>query len=354
MEDLIEKLISTSNNDNCLVVAKNKNHNYYQDFLNAAKIIQNFSSKKEFERWCKHKMLLSKKPFNHQPFIRSAVEASVVAFFGSKFPKDFGMEKKVNLENNKMDVDCQFISSKYTFNVEVKCSDYTIKEHIDNQDGVKFDTVGEIPDGDETIAKLYEMINEGLISQGKEPMQMHKAKSMKKSFVDHLKGSNLKFNPNSNEYEINILLLGCDDASDIQQWKHHLWSHGGLFTKEYEGMMSREYENIDAVVLTNLYHRHKYYDNIEGNSWTLEDSFNIILPNVHAKNKSNIVKCKGLLYFYNTFPHFSYELSKYSPEVSTGSDPDDLIPDVKDAIQINNFIKSELEEKQGKYYFKRT
>ena len=131
--------------DHYLVKAMETEHCYYSEFIEAAKILKQALSDKEFEYWCAEKMLIKNQSFAEKTFIQYAVETATSRFFAENYPAEFKTEVKINPNNNK-DVDVQFIDNGFTFNVEVKCSDFVSKEKIEAQNGYKYTTAGRLPD----------------------------------------------------------------------------------------------------------------------------------------------------------------------------------------------------------------
>lgn len=321
-----------------LVKARKEGLRYFDEFLQAATIMHQLLTPKEFDYWCQEKMLLKLQPFQEKTFIQYAVETSVVRYFGEKFPVGFKVEAKINPENDK-DVDCRFNSDRFTYNVEVKCSDFKSKEKIDVLHGIKFGTIGRIPERQETIDKLVALIQEVPL-QTEELKDHHEMKNMDNNLKDFLELANEKFNANTPANELNILVVGCDDANDIQNWFYYLWADQGLFTPN-SFTDSAKYNNVDLGVFTNLYFKHNhFFDKRVSNSWSLSDTFNLLFPN--PLRKSN--KKDAFFHFIEIFNHYSNELSVYNV-------PGDAPDYVKNTQRITYFVKRFLEEQKGLYLF---
>lgn len=341
MKEITDKLDNISTiADHYLVKARGMGHNYYSEFLEAAKILKPLLTEKEFEFWCVEKMLLKQQTFAEKTFIQYAVETSVVRFFGEKYPTDFKVEAKINPSNDK-DVDCQFLDNGYTFNVEVKCSDFVSKEKIDSKDAFKFSTIGRLPDRGEDAKKVVSSaIDEGLTKKG-EPLKPHlSSKNMDNNLKEFLELTHEKVNPTPNENEVNVLVVGCGDERDIQNWVNYLWAPEGLFTSQSFADRTK-YNNVDFVVLTNQYFKHnKYFDKRVIDCWSIENCFNLIFPNPYRRlQKENAMK-----HFISICPNYSEEISKY---VVPGEVPNY----VKDSVKVSWFVKDNLEKTQDKYLF---
>lgn len=326
--------------DHYLVKSRSLTHNYFKEFLEAAAILKPLMTDKEFEFWLTEKMLSKNQTFIEKTFIQYAVETSVVRFFGEKFPIDFKVEVKINPTNDK-DVDCQFMDSGYKFNVEAKCSDFVSKEKIENKDGFKVSTIGRLPDrGDEAVEVISSALDEGLAKKG-EPLKPHlRSKNMDNNLMEFLMLAHDKYNPTPNENEVNILIVGCDDDRDMQNWINYLWAPEGLFTAQSFADKTK-YKNVDMVVLTNQYFKHnKYFDKRVVNCWSIEKCFNLISSNPHR----HLHKEAAMKHFIKIFPNYSEELAKY---VVPGEVPDY----VKDSVKVAWFVKDNLEKKQDIYLF---
>ena len=326
--------------DHYLVRARAESSHYFNEFIIAAQIMKNVMTNDEFENWCAEKMLLKQQTFAEKAFIQYAVETSAARYFAEKHNENFKVEAKINPTNNK-DVDIQFTNRGCTYNVEVKCSDFVSKEETENKYGFKFGTIGRLPDrGDEAIKAISSALDEGLTQKGESLKPFLTSKKMDNNLKDFLESAHNKFNPSPNESEVNILLVGCDDKNDIQNWHNYLFAGQGLFTNDSFADKGK-YNNVDLVVFTNLYFKHnKYFDKKVRNSWTLENSFNLVFSNPFRQ----LQKQKAIKNFLDFFPHFTWDLHHYS-------DPGEAPFDVKDAVRISWFIKDNLEDKKGLYLF---
>lgn len=341
MKELIDKIDSISSiKDHYLVSAKAIGHKYFTEFLEAAVILKSLLTTKEFEFWCSEKMLLKHQSFAEKTFIQYAVETSVVRFFGERFPTNFKVEAKINTNNDK-DVDCQFRDHGFTFNIEVKCSDFISKEKIDSKDAYKYETVGRLPDrGEEAIQALSSALNEGLTKKG-EPLKSHLvSKKMDNNLREFLELAHNKFSPAPSENEVNVLIVGCDDDRDIQNWFNYLWAEEGLFTPE-SFADKEKYKNVDLVVLTNQYFKHnQFFNKSVKNCWSIFNGFNLIFGNPYR----HLQKEKVIKHFMSILLNYTEELGKY---VVPGSAPDY----VKNSVRVSWFIKDNLEKQQNKYLF---
>lgn len=341
MKDLIEKINNMSSiTDHYLVKALLSKHDYLREFLEAANTMKSLMTPKEFEYWCGEKMLLKNLPFAEKTFIQYAVETAVVRFFGDLFPVDFKIEAKINSESDK-DVDCQFKHGEFVYNIEVKCSDFVSKEKVDLRDGYKYETIGRLPDkGQEAIQAVSSALDESHIKKGEQKKEHIESKKMDNNLKDFLVLAHNKFNRTPNENEINVLMIGCDNERDIQNWIYYLHAEQGLFTTN--SFAPREnYNNVDLVVLTNQYFKHnKFFNKSVRNCWTLDEGFNLIFVNPNRQ----LVKEKGIKNFLDILPNYTEALGRY---VVPGDAPDF----VKDSVRVSWFVKDYLERQHNTYVF---
>ncbi|WP_428331604.1 hypothetical protein [Mucilaginibacter sp.] len=341
MQELKDQINAISaHTDDYLVKAQTENGTYYQEFLTAAAVTKGLLSKKEYQVWATQKMGLRDLPFDEKNFIQCAVETAVARFFGERFPTGFRTEAKIR-PGSKKDVDCRFEDAGYIFNVEVKCAAFGNKDEIEGVDAFKYGTIGRLPDrGEEAIAAITAAINEGLALQGEDPKPQVPVKNMDYNLMTYLQGAHDKFNPDAGEKELNILLVGCDNADDMQKWFYYLYGPEGLFMDDSFADRST-YKLVDAVVFTNQYDKHhRFFDKTVSSSWTLENNAIFIFQNPFALK----IKQAALVHFESLLPHYMEEFTEY--EV-----PGDTPADIKLWFWISYFIKDYLERDRGIFLF---
>ncbi len=328
--------------DHYLVIAKSINSTYFNEFLEAASILQNLMTKKEYRFWLKEKMLLKQSPFLEKAFIQNAVETSVVRFFGEKYPSRFRVEAEVNPNSNK-NVDCQFNDNGFIYNVEVKCSSFEAKEEISKLNAFKSGTIGRLDDrGEKAIQTFARALDEGLKNKGEPTLPHVSLKKMDNNLKDFLESAHGKFDPKSGESEVNVLIVGCDECTDIQDWLNYMWAPKELFTNESYADVNR-YRNVDVVVLTNQYFKHnKYQTKRVVDCWSIEKCFNIISSNPHRKRP----KEKAIKHFLEVLPNHSEEYAKYRI-------PGSMPLYIQEPMKVLSFVKQELEGRQNLFLFER-
>lgn len=330
----LHKLTMACPENHYLRLALTTGSSYWEGFIRTIVVLMNQLENKKFDDLVKNKLQLCQPKFDEKQFVQIACESSVNAYFASSFPNTFNYEVVTKPTTNK-DVDCSYSDSNFKYFIEVKCSDFKEKEKISAQDGFKFSTFGRLPNYSESFADLSKMLDEGQINQGVEPKPVLKQKNMDNTLKDFLTSAHSKFNDNIDENEVNILVVCCGDPSDMQCWYSYMYAYEGLFTNEsfYDATL---FNNVDMVVLTNLYHRHsKFYEKNHLNEvWSLGKACNFIFSNQFRKSQ----KQAAMMHFINTFPHYTYDLFRY--EV-----PGSAEQYVKDVLRISYFVKEMLTDK---------
>jgi len=320
-----------------LKIAKESSNNYFDEFIEAISNLESVITKKDFNIFWNDKMQLNKSLFNEKAFIQGACEIAVANYF--KDEENFIIEAKVNPNNNK-DVDCQFSSNDFIYNIEVKCASFDALEKAIDSDSFKFQSYGRL-EGMDVVSKIIsDAISEGLEKQGKEQKPFERLKNMDNNLKDFLTSAHQKFNSDSSEKELNILLVCCNDKEDMQRWVGYLTSSNGLFTQDPFSEKG-DYENVDVITFTNLYFKHKdFHKKSLKNSWTLEHTLNFHLVNPYRLKPKN----NAILNYYDKLKHYSNELNDF--EV-LGNVPETI----KEARRIPHFVIEYLERDNSIYLF---
>ena len=336
---LKEALSQTTDTNHYLKKAQTADHPYLTDF---EQVYSTYSTcfPEEIKDWLSNKMLLNLNPFQEKQFIQYACEATIVKHFADRFTNTIEIEKKIN-PNNQKDVDLVFSDKGFTFNIEIKCSDFVQKEQIDNKNTLKVQTIGRLPGLDKTLADLQPILDQ--VSKKMNLDGTDIAKNMDNNLKDFLVSAHKKFNPNATDKELSILSVSCNDAEDLQLWYYYMFKDQGLFTNESYFDTSK-YENVDIVMLNNLYYKHsKYFNKQLLNSWDFDNSFVIVFSNPFAKK----TKTDALNHFLSICRNFNQEYNDWFV-------PGTAEEEVKDSRKLADFIKAELEESQGIYLFEQS
>jgi hypothetical protein len=263
--------------------------------------------------------------FEEAKFLQAACETAVSASIASAFPSTFEYEPKLN---PPADVDCAFSCNGYRFNVEVKCPDYSKVHAQHERDVFSIGAFGRMHDYNGVVADLM-----GLFESGDKLLEVQP--HMDNKLKDYLLSANKKFTENIDKKELNVLLVCCNDSLDMQKWFYYMFGVQGLFTPS-SFHKPQDYSKVDAVVLTNLYHRHYSYQSktkIEDH-WSLGNSFNLIFKNRSMQNK----KDEAILALVDILPNFSNEIFNFK------------VPKIEEPLLIPVFVNKELTLKE-RYYF---
>lgn len=305
---------------------------YRVGLQDAVNCLAPFLNEKDLNDILYQKLEVGKTDASEAHYIQSAVELTVCSHFARFFPALFRYEPKLNPPK---DVDCAFSLDGCKFNVEVRCADYTQQHEIEDSDAFKIDSVGRLADFGDLVEQLS-----GLFGSGKEPKKLLCHKKMDNKLKDYLISAHGKFLSGPVDNELNVLVVCCDDAMDMQKWYGYMYAAQGLFTED--SYVSHDlYSNVDVVLLSNLYHRHRRPAEkpLLQNHWSFSDAFNVICVNPGRSLDRKLLDC-----FASTFPHFTNELIQH---FSTQSDYPDFM---KQVFLIPDFVATNL-YKNEVYHF---
>lgn len=302
---------------------------YASGLVEAINYLAPHMSLSEKESLCFNKLGLKSDNVSEQAYIQAAVEVTVCAHFARFFSDGFIYEDKVNPPK---DVDCSVQVGGFKYNVEVKCADFSKKQAIDESDGFKIGSLGRLSDFDSVVKGL-----ESLFSSGGHVLS--RQRHMDNNLKDFLVSAHEKFAPETPDNELNVLVVGCDDAMDMQKWNSYLYGTQGLFTLESYADTTT-YDRVDLVLLTNLYHRHKdpaLKDKLSGH-WQLSEAFCVL-----CQNPKSLKPDKTFMEFSRTVRHYNNELQAHTVE---GEAPDFIL----NGLAIPSYVVSRL-QCEGVYCF---
>lgn len=270
------------------------------------------------------KLQLRDAAINEVQYLQSACELTVCAYFAEQYATTFEYEPVVTAPK---DVDCAFVDNGFRFNVEVKCADYSKKNALDQQKGFQLSIFGRHPTRQKVLEDLAKAV-----AHDPEGRPLLAQPHMDNKLKDFLISAHGKFADSTSDETLNVLAVCCDTASDMQKWFGYLYGPEGLFMNDSYHPVSN-YERVDVVLLTNLYHRHYNYRHKDQltSHWDLGKAFNIVLSNPKRQRD----KRDAILHFTTTLPNHSWKLSQY--EV-----PGDAPPDVKAAIRLSSYVADKL------------
>lgn len=270
--------------------------------------------------------------FDEAKYLQAACETSIAAYLAKTYGDSFVYEPKINPPK---DVDCGFKLNGKTYNIEVKCPDFSKKNEIDNSNSFKIGAFGRLIDFEDVVSNLKDVFDPETNPAAEPDKPLVTQQHMDNKLKDYLVSAHGKFKESTGPDELNVLVVCCADWTDMQKWFFYMYGQQGLFTNE-SFYPFEEYKNVDVVMLTNLYHRHHDYRNKDKleNHWDFSKSFNLIFSNpLRREDKKEII-----LEFVDAVPNHSKQLMSY--KVTNGLDE----------MRIPRYVCEELLGK-GLYYF---
>lgn len=322
--------IEVTNKENKYLFGKQGN-SYYKGLVDALTSLDPMLTVKQ-KKSLYRDLQLSGDKFDEAKYLQAACETVIASYLSSKYKETFVYEKKVNPPK---DVDCGFSADDKTYNIEVKCPDFSVKNEIDSTNAFKIGSFGRLIDYDEVVGKMQEAFDPKTNPAVEPNKPLLRQQHMDNKLKDYLLSAHGKFKGTTTTDELNILAVCGSDWMDLQKWFFYMYGVQGLFTPESFHQID-DYKNVDAVLLTNLYHRHHDYwkkDKIE-NHWDFSKSFNLIFSNpLRRQDKAEIIWG-----FVDSIPNHSRALMNF--KVTNGFDE----------MRIPHFVVEELIDK-GLYYF---
>jgi len=309
----------------------NKCDLYCKDLSEILASLEPFLSKKQKNSLDKD-LQFSGSKFDEAKYLQAACETSIASYLSSNYSDGFVYEPKINPPK---DVDCGFSLGGKTYNIEVKCPDYSKKNEIDSANAFKIGAFGRLVDFDEIVTKMQGVFDPETNPAVEPDKPLIIQQHMDNKLKDYLLSAHSKFNDSTSSSELNVLAVCCSDPMDMQKWFFYMYGYQGLFTND-SFHPKDEYKNVDVVMLTNLYHRHNEYwdkDKIKGH-WDFSKSFNLIYSNpLRSHDKVDIIWS-----LVDAIPNHSRALMNF--KVANGLDE----------MRIPYFVGEELTDK-GLYYF---
>jgi len=227
--------------------------------------------------------------------------------------------------NSGKNVDSSLEINGVRFNVEVKCPNPKREagQHLDRSLNLR--THGRIVDFD------YLRENTNLLAQALD-LDFTTTRNSDHNIKEALIDAANKFPRPVTDNQLNCVVLCADDGDSLQHYYHCLFGAEGLFTdKSFHNPM--DYAEVDAVILTNLRHRHDRYLSSSklSNPWLFESAFSLIVCNTSrpARESNNLRALKGLIPNYND-SFIGYRV------------PGDAPPDVLDGIKLAYYVSEKV------------
>jgi hypothetical protein len=302
---------------------------YERGMLAAVELIKPYLTSKQLQDLLSKKLQLYNDSINEPQYIQAACELVICSYIANKFPGSFKYEPKLNPPK---DVDCAFSTENTTYNIEIKCADYTKSNDINNtKEAYHIGFMGRLPNAEAVYSDLSQLFGNGPLGAS-----LLKQQHMDNKLKDFLQSAHGKFASTPSENNLNVLAVCCDTAMDMQKWHSYMFGEQGLF-KNNSFADHATYNRVDAVLLTNIFHRHHEFfkkGRIK-NHWHLEDSFSLLFSNpFRLLDKKN-----EFFKLLEAIPNYSLAISEYQV-------PGEVEDFIKDALRIPHFIGDKLEASQ--------
>lgn len=358
----IYSLIEESNDKNPLKISLLNKTSYYTDFIDCMIHLHKELSNKECDSILKEKIQLAKKDFDENKYYEAATEFSVILHTYCIKHTSFDYEQSQDKEKTKKNPECSVVSTTGNkFIVEAKCPVQKIENYeTEAKQTLIFRSAGRANSIQEQ-KEFLETMNDDLANQSTSIVQ---GKCNDNKMLDFLQSASQKFSFNNNANELNILFVALDSVNQIQEWVNYFYYNKGFYTKnsfaadepycyadrnnKHENKkiyIEPHFKNIHFIIFTNNYYRHKNNEKIVGSAWKLNEGFNIALQNPFV----------DLNYKKDTIIEYFKYIGVYTKDIQNYKVPcaPNTPIDVLDAIKITSFVKAELEEKQGVYYWEK-
>lgn len=352
----IYSLIEKSDDRNPLKISLLNKTAYYTDFIDCMIHIHKELSDKECDAILIDKLQLSRNDYDEDKYYEAATEFSVILHTFCIKHSAFDYEESQNKGITDKNPECSVVSTTGNkFIVEAKCPVQAI-ENFEMQTGQTFifKNAGHAESLQEQ-KKFLKTMNDDLATQNASVVQ---GKCTDNKMLDFLQSASQKFSLDNNANELNILFVALDSVNQIQDWVNYFYFNKGFFTtnsfaadepycyadrKTKETYVEPHFKNVHFVVFTNNYYRHKNNSVINGSAWYLCDGFNIALQNPFVNMED---KKETIVEYFTYLGVYTKDIQNYDMPCSPN-----IQKDVLDAIKITSFVKAEVEEKQGVYYW---
>lgn len=153
--------------------------------------------------------------------------------------------------------------------------------------------------------------------------------NVKEALVDAAR----KFPHSVTDNQLNCIVLCADGSDSLQHYYHCLFGAKGLFTDE-SFHDSSAYATVDAVILTNLRHRHdRYLSSAKlSNPWLFEAAFNLIVRRDTSRTARTTDNLNALA---RLIPNYNKAFVDYTV-------PGDAPLDVRNGIKLAYYVSAEM------------
>ena len=332
-----EKVLQINCADHYLRKVSGSYDQYISELSIVIKKLSKEITKRKFDDLLNNKLQLSMTRFNESQYIQTACELTAMHEFISADGMGFFYEKKVT---NPKDVDFSLVKEGVVLNVEVKCPSIINEEIKDNE--VTTSLMTRVPNNELILSELSRRL--------KPSKKLIKNKKMKDNNLKDFLVSAQEKVIGAPEKDINVLIVCCDSALDMQAWREYLFGSSGLFT-DNSFVPHEKFSRVDYVLLTNIYNRHYEYYNtpVLCDHWKLSSSFCLLYPNKFSSRNKKIMDCKSDFEFISSI--FNNESEDFEEYLQDPSDiPDGESMDMKKILGIAWY--SDKYRDKGIYQFK--
>ena len=354
----IYSLIDNSSDKNPLKISLMNKTSYYTDFIDCMIHLHKELSDKECDSILKNKLQLTRSNFKEDKYYEAATEVSIIMHTYCIKHTAFDYEESQNKGITEKNPECSVVStSGNKFIVEAKCPVQTVESfETGTEKTLIFRNAGRA-ESLQAQKEFLKTMNADLAGQNTNVVQ---GKCTDNKMLDFLQSASQKFSFNNNAKELNILFVALDSVHQIQEWVNYFYFNKGFFTKNTfaadkpycyldrknsETYVEPYFKNVHFVVFTNNYFRHKNNSVINGSAWYLRDGFSIALQNPFTNLED---KKEAIIEYFKYLPVYTKDIQNYEVPCAPNTPKD-----VLDAIKITSYVKAELEEKQGVYYWEK-
>lgn len=228
-------------------------------------------TEKQHKSLLSEKLRLEKGDTDINQTIQSLCELSICSYF-STIEGNFEYEPK---RGGKKNPEVSWTMNDFCYNIEVKCPNYSMQEEKSKTNYLQLKTVARYPWYKSEVPAILDGLKKLFKSNGNVTEESRKDDKL----FDFLKSASDKFTKFSNNNDINILVLCCDDEDDLNDYYNHLYSDSGFFTpNSYRN--PKEFQNVDLILLKNLRGLHNInYQYLTNLGWNIEKVFKLLFKN---------------------------------------------------------------------------
>jgi len=275
-------------------INRDKN-SYFNDFKSVLKLFkENISIQKYNDILQKINAIYTEKPENRiYKYYQFIVELVVGKHLLLNFGDTFDSEVKL-VDGKKTDVDFQIVFKGITYNIEVKCPNFKVKDAYNRDtENLKVSFLSRGRTKDEYINYLEEIKNDiinQMLQKGNYKRDKY-AKLEDDKIKDFLISGQSKFPDCNDSKHLNILIIGLDSPMDIVEWYTYFTNKLAGFFNYNSYIKHEDFEKVDMVIISNVVSGHRDLKKIDNFScWEIGNYFNYFLVNPFSLNKKILNK----------------------------------------------------------------